>query len=148
MVPSQEREGHTSHAERRDCQWLPPRLSPFLASHQHEQRWWMLPLQPLTFLWANASETLSQIAEQRLSFRGTPHNWKVLFCRHCLSTACVQRTELSQRSHAQTFPTFSQCAWDSSTVSTYRLPEVLDRFCSAFRFPSANSRFDPSKPVL
>jgi len=43
-----------------------PWLSPFLASHQHEQRWWMLPLQPLTFLW-------------------------VLFCRHCLSTACVQR---------------------------------------------------------
>ena len=30
------------------------RLSPFLASHQHEQRWWMLPLQPLTFLWAEA----------------------------------------------------------------------------------------------
>eukprot|EP00435_Cladocopium_sp_Y103_P009747 s4487_g2.t1 len=41
-------------------------LSPFLATHQHEQRWWMIPLQPLTFLW-------------------------VLFCRYCLSTACVQR---------------------------------------------------------
>lgn len=28
-----------------------PWLSPFLASHQHESRWWMMPLQPLTFLW-------------------------------------------------------------------------------------------------
>jgi len=43
-----------------------PWLSPFLATHQHEQRWWMIPLQPLTFLW-------------------------VVFCRYCLSTACVQR---------------------------------------------------------
>eukprot|EP00434_Breviolum_minutum_P042250 symbB.v1.2.037598.t1/scaffold5587.1/size25568/1 len=43
-----------------------PWLSPFLATHQHEQRWWMIPLQPFTFVW-------------------------VLFCRYCLSTACVQR---------------------------------------------------------
>ena len=28
------------------------RLSPFLATHQHEQRWWMIPLQPFTFVWA------------------------------------------------------------------------------------------------
>eukprot|EP00931_Biecheleriopsis_adriatica_P065680 TRINITY_DN40174_c0_g1_i1.p1 TRINITY_DN40174_c0_g1~~TRINITY_DN40174_c0_g1_i1.p1 ORF type:complete len:582 (+),score=90.65 TRINITY_DN40174_c0_g1_i1:51-1748(+) len=43
-----------------------PWLSPFLASHQHEQRWWMVLLQPLTFVW-------------------------VLICRYILQTSCVQR---------------------------------------------------------
>jgi len=43
-----------------------PWLSPFLASHQHEQRWWMVPLQPFLFVW-------------------------VLFCRYCLKTSTIQR---------------------------------------------------------
>eukprot|EP00933_Yihiella_yeosuensis_P018032 TRINITY_DN14966_c0_g3_i1.p1 TRINITY_DN14966_c0_g3~~TRINITY_DN14966_c0_g3_i1.p1 ORF type:complete len:655 (+),score=87.20 TRINITY_DN14966_c0_g3_i1:93-2057(+) len=43
-----------------------PWMSPYLASHQHSLRWWMVPLQPFTFLW-------------------------VLFCRYVLRTSCVQR---------------------------------------------------------
>ena len=41
------------------------RLSPFLATHQHEQRWWMIPLQPLTFLWVGGTQ-LGWAADQSL----------------------------------------------------------------------------------
>jgi len=43
-----------------------PWLSPYLASHEHRMRWWMVPLRPLLALW-------------------------VLFCRYCLRVASVQR---------------------------------------------------------
>jgi len=43
-----------------------PWLSPYLATHEHKMRWWMLPLQPFMALWA-------------------------VFCRYCMPTVCVQR---------------------------------------------------------
>jgi len=43
-----------------------PWLSPYLASHEHRLRWWMVPLTPFTVVWA-------------------------VFCRYFLSTSVVQR---------------------------------------------------------
>lgn len=43
-----------------------PWLSPYLATHEHHLRWWMVPLQPVMALWA-------------------------IFCRYFMPTACVQR---------------------------------------------------------
>jgi len=43
-----------------------PWFSPYLATHKHEVRWWMVPLQPLMVVWA-------------------------IFCRFAFSTTCIQR---------------------------------------------------------
>lgn len=43
-----------------------PWFSPYLATHQHEVRWWMKPLQPFNFVWA-------------------------LICRYFIDTTCIQR---------------------------------------------------------
>jgi len=43
-----------------------PWLSPYLASHQHELRWWMVPMYPLLLAW-------------------------VVVCRYLMRTTCIQR---------------------------------------------------------
>ena len=49
-----------------------PWLSPYLASHEHRQRWWMIPLTPLTLVWAVVCRYLfTTSVVQRYHYRGT-----------------------------------------------------------------------------
>jgi sterol desaturase/sphingolipid hydroxylase (fatty acid hydroxylase superfamily)/predicted amino acid dehydrogenase len=49
-----------------------PWFSPYLATRKHHVRWWMVPLQPLMFVWAIICRYLfSTSCMQRYQFRGT-----------------------------------------------------------------------------